>query len=151
MGREWAGNGQGLVLDSRSELDQPGHYLTYIDPETAELTTAAVRGFAERLDVYLEAGELRAGHAFWVFGCRSWCCITGCTASRRPFGGQFCDGKSSRTKPSMNELNEAPASPDAGRTRTCSARPRRTARSSGARRPSPTATSVAGSASAGGG
>jgi len=62
------GNGQGLVLDSRSELDQPGHYLTYIDPETAELTTAAVRGFAERLDVYVEAGELRAEHAFWVFG-----------------------------------------------------------------------------------
>jgi len=62
------GNGHGLVLDSRSELDQPGHYLTYIDAQTAELTTAAVRGFAERLDVYVEAGELRAEHAFWVFG-----------------------------------------------------------------------------------
>jgi hypothetical protein len=61
-------NGQGLVLDSRSELDQPGHYLTYIDTQTAELTTVAVRGFAERLDVYTEAGELRAEHAFWVFG-----------------------------------------------------------------------------------
>ena len=66
--RPGAGNGQGLVLDSRSELDQPGHYLTYIDTQTAELTTAAVRGFAERLDVYTEAGELRAEHAFWVFG-----------------------------------------------------------------------------------
>jgi len=62
------GNKQGLALDSRSELDQPGHYLTYIDPQTGELTTAAVRGFAERLDVYVEAGELRAEHAFWVFG-----------------------------------------------------------------------------------
>jgi hypothetical protein len=60
--------GGGLVLDSRSELDQPGHYLTYIDPRTAELTTAAVRGFAERLDVYVGGGELRAEHAFWVFG-----------------------------------------------------------------------------------
>jgi len=60
--------GGGLVLDSRSELDQPGHYLTYIDPQTAELTTAAVRGFAERLEVYLDQGELRAEHAFWVFG-----------------------------------------------------------------------------------
>jgi hypothetical protein len=66
--RPGAGNGQGLVLDSRSELDQPGHYLTYIDPQTAELTTAAVRGFAERLDVYVDQGELRAEHAFWVFG-----------------------------------------------------------------------------------
>jgi hypothetical protein len=60
--------GGGLVLDSRSELDQPGHYLTYIDVPTGELTTAAVRGFAERLDVYVEAGQLRAEHAFWVFG-----------------------------------------------------------------------------------
>jgi len=60
--------GAGLVLDSRSELDQPGHYLTYIDAQTGELTAAAVRGFAERLDVYVEAGELRAEHAFWVFG-----------------------------------------------------------------------------------
>ena len=58
----------GLILDSRSELDQPGHYLTYIDAQTGELTTAAVRGFAERLDVYVEAGQLRAEHAFWVFG-----------------------------------------------------------------------------------
>jgi hypothetical protein len=61
--------GGGLVLDSRSELDQPGHYLTAIDAGTGELTTAAVRGFAERLDVYAcEAGELRAEHAFWMFG-----------------------------------------------------------------------------------
>ncbi len=70
--RPGAGNRQGLVLDSRSELDQPGHYLTYIDAQTAELTTAAVRGFAERLDVYVEAAngtaQLRAEHAFWVFG-----------------------------------------------------------------------------------
>jgi hypothetical protein len=71
-GNGQAGNGPGLVLDSRSELDQPGHYLTYIDAGTGELTTAAVRGFAERLDVYTDAasgsGELRAEHAFWVFG-----------------------------------------------------------------------------------
>jgi hypothetical protein len=60
--------GGGLVLDSHSDLDQPGHYLTYIDAQTAELTTVVVRGFAERLDVYVEAGELRAEHAFWVFG-----------------------------------------------------------------------------------
>jgi hypothetical protein len=35
---------------------------------TGDLTTVAVRGFAERLDVYVEAGQLRAEHAFWVFG-----------------------------------------------------------------------------------
>jgi hypothetical protein len=60
--------GGGLVLDSRAPGSQPGHYLTYIDPATEELTTAAVRGFAERLDVYAAGEELRAEHAFWVFG-----------------------------------------------------------------------------------
>jgi hypothetical protein len=58
----------GLVLTSRSELDQPGHYLTYIDPDNRELTTLAVHGFAEQLDVYVRDGELRADHAFSVFG-----------------------------------------------------------------------------------
>ena len=60
--------GGGLRLTSRSDLDHPGHYLTYIDPDSGELTSLAVRGFAEELDVYLEDGELRADHAFWVFG-----------------------------------------------------------------------------------
>src|SRR6478752_1367269 len=60
--------GGGLVLTSRSELKHPGHYLTYIDVDTRELTTAAVQGFAEQLDVYVENGELRAEHAFWIFG-----------------------------------------------------------------------------------
>src|SRR6516225_4209145 len=61
--------GGGLVLDSRGETAQSGHYLTYIDPKTSELTVLAVHGFAERLDVYVDqAGELRAEHAFAVFG-----------------------------------------------------------------------------------
>ena len=60
--------GGGLVLTSRSDLDHPGHYLTYVDPATRELTALAVHGFAEELDVYVDDGELRAEHAFWVFG-----------------------------------------------------------------------------------
>ncbi len=60
--------GGGLVLTSRSELDQPGHYASFVDPDSRELTTLAVHGFAERLDVYVADGELRAEHAFWVFG-----------------------------------------------------------------------------------
>jgi hypothetical protein len=60
--------GGGLVLTSRSELDQPGHYLTYVDPRTRELTTLAVHGFAEQLDVYVAGDELRAEHAFRLFG-----------------------------------------------------------------------------------
>jgi hypothetical protein len=60
--------GGGLVLTSRGDTDQPGHYLAYIDPATRELTALAVHGFAERLDVYTRDGELRAEHAFSVFG-----------------------------------------------------------------------------------
>ncbi len=60
--------GGGLILTSRSELDQTGHYLAYIDPDSRDLTVLAVRGFAEQLDVYLQDGELRADHAFSVFG-----------------------------------------------------------------------------------
>lgn len=59
----------GLVLTSRAAgLDHPGHYLTYVDPDTRRLTTLAVHGFAERLDVYVRDGALRAEHAFWLFG-----------------------------------------------------------------------------------
>jgi hypothetical protein len=60
--------GGGLVLTSRSELAHPGHYLTYIDPATRDLTTLAVHGFTEQLDVFTENGGLRAEHAFSLYG-----------------------------------------------------------------------------------
>jgi len=60
--------GGGLVLTSRGQDGQSGHYLTYIDPATDELTALSVPGFAEHLDVYVEDDELHAAHAFWVFG-----------------------------------------------------------------------------------
>jgi hypothetical protein len=60
--------GGGLTLTSSAEDDQAGHYLTYVDPATGELTALAVHGFAEQLDVHVENGELRAEHAFSVFG-----------------------------------------------------------------------------------
>jgi hypothetical protein len=60
----------GLSLTSWSPLPHPGHYLTYVDPGTGELTTLAVHGFAEQLDVHPAADpdELQAEHAFRVFG-----------------------------------------------------------------------------------
>jgi hypothetical protein len=58
----------GLTLTSRTELPHPGHYLAHIDAPTRELTAVAVHGFGERLDVFVDGGELRAEHAFWVFG-----------------------------------------------------------------------------------
>ena len=39
-----------------------------MDPETRELTTIAVHGFAERLEVYVVDDQLRAEHEFRVFG-----------------------------------------------------------------------------------
>lgn len=63
-----ARDGGGVTLTSRSGLDHPGHYLTYIDLKPRELTALAVHGFAEELEVYVDDGELRAEHAFWVFG-----------------------------------------------------------------------------------
>ena len=60
--------GGGLTLSSKSDLPHPGHYLAYIDPATRDLTALAVKGFAEELQVYVEDGEVRADHAFWVFG-----------------------------------------------------------------------------------
>jgi hypothetical protein len=62
--------GGGLILDSRAlGDDQVGHYLAFVNPEDSGLAAAVVRGFAERLDVYVsDDGELRAEHAFWVFG-----------------------------------------------------------------------------------
>jgi hypothetical protein len=63
-----AREGGGLTLTSRADDGQAGHYLTYVDPDTAALTTLAVHGFAEHLDVFVEDGQLRASHAFAVFG-----------------------------------------------------------------------------------
>jgi hypothetical protein len=59
---------RGLTLTSRVHDGQAGHYLTYIDPATDQLTALAVHGFDEQLDVFVEDGALRAEHEFWVFG-----------------------------------------------------------------------------------
>ena len=58
----------GLRLSSRSGLPEPGHYLTYVEPGTRNLTAVAVKGFAEELDVWAEDDELRAAQRFWLFG-----------------------------------------------------------------------------------
>src|SRR4051794_21643909 len=49
-----AGRDGGLVLTSHSDLRDPGHYLTFVDPQDRSLTALAVRGFGERLDVRVE-------------------------------------------------------------------------------------------------
>ena len=58
----------GLVLTSRSELAHPGHYLTYVDPQTHRLTALAVDGFGEELHVVTHGAQIVASQAFWLFG-----------------------------------------------------------------------------------
>jgi len=58
----------GLRLTSRAPGGHAGHYLTYVDTVADELTALVVSGFEEQLDVFVADGELRAEHAFWVFG-----------------------------------------------------------------------------------
>ncbi|WP_116437517.1 hypothetical protein [Frankia sp. CcI49] len=59
----------GLTLTSRGgDLAHPGHYLTFRDPADGTLTALAVHGFTEQLDVYRRDGDLRADHAFALFG-----------------------------------------------------------------------------------
>jgi len=64
--------GGGLILTSRSTDAHPGHYLSYVAGDRGELAVLAMPGFAEQLDVYVDQdaaqGELRADHAFWLFG-----------------------------------------------------------------------------------
>jgi hypothetical protein len=58
----------GLTLTSRADDGQAGHYLAYVDQAADELTVLAVHGFEEQLDVFVVDGELRAEHAFRLFG-----------------------------------------------------------------------------------
>ncbi|MEV8511930.1 hypothetical protein [Dactylosporangium sp. NPDC051484] len=60
--------GGGLRLTSRGGDGQTGHYLSHIDAGSRDLSTLAVHGFGEELDVYVDNGELRADHAFTLFG-----------------------------------------------------------------------------------
>ncbi len=70
----------GLVLNSRSELDQPGHYLTYIDPDL--LRTSPRWGCAGSRSGWMCSsltGSCGRSTRSGCSGSRSWCCITGCT------------------------------------------------------------------------
>lgn len=60
--------GGGLTLTSTGTAMDAGHYLSVVDPDTGELTTLAVPGFGEELQVWADGGELRAEHAFSLFG-----------------------------------------------------------------------------------
>lgn len=66
--RPLARPGGGLRLTSRVHDGHAGHYLAYVDTEADQLTALEVAGFAEQLDVDVVDAQLRAEHAFWVWG-----------------------------------------------------------------------------------
>ena len=60
--------GGGLLLTSRGDkAGHAGHYLTYVDPDSRALTSLAVHGFAEQLEVFVDEQGLAATHSFRIF------------------------------------------------------------------------------------
>jgi len=57
-------------LNSQTDLDFPGHYLSSIDSDRDALTVLKVLSFEERIHVYLSAGELKTEHSFALAGRR---------------------------------------------------------------------------------
>jgi hypothetical protein len=57
-------------LTSRSELVYPGHYLSSVDSERDALTVLKLLYFGERIYVYVDDGELRTDHSFYLAGQR---------------------------------------------------------------------------------
>ncbi len=65
----YANRGDGLLLTSRTDEAYPGHYLSVVE-ETGDLTTMKLTNFDEEIDVYVEDGELKTDHRFYLGGIR---------------------------------------------------------------------------------
>jgi hypothetical protein len=57
-------------LNSHTDLDFPGHYLSSIDSDRDALTVLKLLSFEERIHVYLSGGELKTEHSFALAGRR---------------------------------------------------------------------------------
>jgi hypothetical protein len=49
-------------------FDYPGHYLSVIDRDTAELSVVRLPTFGEEIEVYVQDGRLRTDHRFYLSG-----------------------------------------------------------------------------------
>lgn len=65
----YANRGDGMLLKSRTDDAYPGHYLSVVE-DTGELTTLKLTAFDEEIDVYVDGGELRTDHRFYLGGIR---------------------------------------------------------------------------------
>lgn len=63
-----ANRGDGLLLKSVSQHPYSGHYLSAVDDEHDELTTLKLASFDEEIDVFVEDGELKTEHRFYLWG-----------------------------------------------------------------------------------
>jgi hypothetical protein len=61
-----ANRGDGLLLKSRSSLAYPGHYLSAVEDDGESVTTLRLSSFSEEIDVFVEAGELKTDHRFYL-------------------------------------------------------------------------------------
>jgi hypothetical protein len=59
-----------LELTSRTELPYPGHYLSSVDSDRDALTVLKLLYFQERIFVYVNDGELKTDHSFYLAGQR---------------------------------------------------------------------------------
>jgi hypothetical protein len=60
--------GNGMLLKSRTPLDYPGHYLSAIEADGDRITTLRLSSFDEEIDVYIEDGDLKTDHRFYLGG-----------------------------------------------------------------------------------
>ena len=65
-----ANRGDGLLLKSSSGEPYPGHYLSAVEHDGADLTTLKLTNFGEEIDVYVEDSELKTDHRFFLGGVR---------------------------------------------------------------------------------
>lgn len=58
----------GLLLTSRTALPFPGHYLSAVDRDSAELTVLKLLYFQEKIEVYVADDQLKTDHRFYLAG-----------------------------------------------------------------------------------
>jgi hypothetical protein len=59
-----------FVLTSRTDHDFTGHYLSSVDSERDALTVLKLLSFEERIFVFVDDGELKTDHSFYLAGQR---------------------------------------------------------------------------------
>ncbi|HLA42851.1 MAG TPA: hypothetical protein VJZ27_05420, partial [Aggregatilineales bacterium] len=62
--------GDFLLKTADTGFSFPGHYLSFIDPESKALTILRLVLMDEMIDVFVENGDLKTDHSFYFGGFR---------------------------------------------------------------------------------